>query len=293
MTAERIERISTEARPVSSARRRRIPRGWRLLRLVVIVLGGMAMFFPFLWMVSTSLTSDANVFAIPPKLFEFDFSSYRRIIDGFPVNMWILNSFGIALASTALQVGTSAMAAYAFARLQFKGREVLFAAYLATLMVPFQVLVVPLFIEARYLDVLDSYTGLLLPAIAWPFGMFLFRQSFQALPRELEEAAFVDGASHWTVFRRIVLPLSRPVLATGAVLSFMGNWNAFLWPLVVISSENLMTLPLGLSTLQGRFVTQYNLVLAGATMSVLPIIAVYLFVQRYIIEGVASTGLKG
>lgn len=293
MTAERIERISTEARPVSSARRRRIPRGWRLLRLVVIVLGGLAMFFPFLWMVSTSLTSDANVFAIPPKLFEFDFSSYRRIIDGFPVNMWILNSFGIALASTALQVGTSAMAAYAFARLQFKGREVLFAAYLATLMVPFQVLVVPLFIEARYLDVLDSYTGLLLPAIAWPFGMFLFRQSFQALPRELEEAAFVDGASHWTVFRRIVLPLSRPVLATGAVLSFMGNWNAFLWPLVVISSENLMTLPLGLSTLQGRFVTQYNLVLAGATMSVLPIIAVYLFVQRYIIEGVASTGLKG
>lgn len=278
---------------MSSARRRRIPRGWRLLRLVVIVLGGMAMFFPFLWMVSTSLTSDANVFAIPPKLFEFDFSSYRRIIDGFPVNMWILNSFGIALASTALQVGTSAMAAYAFARLQFKGREVLFAAYLATLMVPFQVLVVPLFIEARYLDVLDSYTGLLLPAIAWPFGMFLFRQSFQALPRELEEAAFVDGASHWTVFRRIVLPLSRPVLATGAVLSFMGNWNAFLWPLVVISSENLMTLPLGLSTLQGRFVTQYNLVLAGATMSVLPIIAVYLFVQRYIIEGVASTGLKG
>lgn len=278
---------------MSSARRRRIPRGWRLLRLVVIVLGGLAMFFPFLWMVSTSLTSDANVFAIPPKLFEFDFSSYRRIIDGFPVNMWILNSFGIALASTALQVGTSAMAAYAFARLQFKGREVLFAAYLATLMVPFQVLVVPLFIEARYLDVLDSYTGLLLPAIAWPFGMFLFRQSFQALPRELEEAAFVDGASHWTVFRRIVLPLSRPVLATGAVLSFMGNWNAFLWPLVVISSENLMTLPLGLSTLQGRFVTQYNLVLAGATMSVLPIIAVYLFVQRYIIEGVASTGLKG
>lgn len=263
------------------------------LRWVVVAVGALVMLFPFLWMVSTSLSTDENVFALPPKIFEFDLSSYQRIIERFPLGMWVTNSFVVAAVATSLQVTTGAMAAYAFARLQFKGRNLLFAAYLATLMIPFQVLIVPLFIEARYLGLLDSYIGMLLPSIAWPFGMFLFRQSFQGLPRELEEAAFVDGASHWTVFRKIVIPLSKPVLATGAVLSFMGNWNSFLWPLIVISSESKMTLPVGLALLQDRFVTQYNLVLAGATIAVLPIVAVYLFVQRYVIEGVASAGVKG
>lgn len=293
MTLEQVETIEAPATGESPKAPKRRKKSWTWLRWTVVALGGLAMFFPFLWMVSTSLSSDANVFALPPNLAEFELSSYRRIIDRFPVDLWIINSLGVAFVATALQVGTGAMAAYAFARLSFKGRDILFAAYLATLMIPFQVLIVPLFIEARYLGVLDSYIGLLLPSIAWPFGMFLFRQSFSSLPIELEEAAFVDGASHWTVFRRIIIPLSKPVLATGAVLSFMGNWNSFLWPLVVISSENLMTLPLGLSTLQGRFVTEHNLILAGATISVLPIVAVYLFVQRYIIEGVASTGIKG
>lgn len=295
MTLEKTEpvvAVSSEPETGTAPKRRRLG-SWHLVRVVVIVTGGLVMFFPFLWMVLTSLSSDANVFALPPNLAELEFSSYQRIFDRFPIVRWAINSFGVAAATTLLQVGTSAMAAYAFARLQFKGREVLFAVYLATLMIPFQVLVVPLFIEARYLGLLDTYPGLLLPFIAWPFGVFLFRQSFQALPRELEEAAFVDGASHWTVFSKIIVPLSKPVLATGVVLSFMGNWNGFLWPLIIASSENLMTLPVGLSTLQGRFVTQYNVVLAGATLSVLPIVAVYVFVQRYIIEGMASAGIKG
>jgi len=260
---------------------------------VVVVIGAAAMFFPFLWMVSTSLSSDANVFATPPRLFNSDLSSYRRLLSDFPIVRWGINSAAIAVLGTALQVGTSAMAAYGFARLEFRGREILFGVYLATLMIPFQVLVVPLFIEARYLGIIDTIPALLLPSIAWPFGVFLFRQSFRALPRELEEAAFVEGAGHWTVFRRIILPLSKPILATGAVLSFMGIWNAFLWPLVAVNSQELMTLPLGIANLQGRFVTQWNLVLAGATLSVLPIVAVYLFVQRFVIEGVASTGIKG
>jgi multiple sugar transport system permease protein len=265
----------------------------RRLRTVVIVVGAAIMFFPFLWMVSTSLASDVDVFATPPRLLNSDPSSYRRLLADFPIARWALNSAVVAVVGTTLQVLTSAMAAYGFARLRFRGRDALFALYLTTLMVPFQVLVVPLFIETRMLGLVDSFAALLLPSIAWPFGVFLFRQAFLALPSELEEAAFVEGAGHWTVFWRIVVPLSKPVLATGIVLAFMGIWNAFLWPLVAVNSPELMTLPLGLANLQGRFVTQWNLVLAGATLSVIPIVAVYLFVQRYVIEGVASTGIKG
>jgi len=281
------------AAPKSSAASERRVDWPRLIRTSVIVVGAAVMFFPFLWMVSTSLASDADVFATPPKLFNSDLSSYRTLLADFPIIRWAINSAVIAVIGTTLQVLTSAMAAYGFARLQFKGREVLFALYLATLMVPFQVLVVPLFIETRMLGLVDKFPALLLPSIAWPFGVFLFRQAFRALPKELEEAAFVEGAGHWKVFWRIVLPLSKPVLATGIVLSFMGIWNAFLWPLVAVNSPELMTLPLGLANLQGRFVTEWNLVLAGATLSVIPIVAVYLFVQRYVIEGVASTGIKG
>lgn len=268
--------------------------GWvRRVRTGAVIIGAGVMFFPFLWMVSTSLASDADVFATPPRLFNSDLSAYRRLLSEFPIVRWAINSAVVAVIGTSLQVVTSAMAAYGFARMRFKGREVVFGLYLATLMVPFQVLVVPLFIETRMLGLVDSFVALLLPSIAWPFGVFLFRQAFQGLPRELEEAAFVEGASHWTVFRRVVMPLSKPVIATATVLSFMGIWNAFLWPLVAVNSPDLLTLPVGLANLQGRFVTQWNLVLAGATLSVIPIIAVYFAVQRHVIEGVASTGIKG
>lgn len=192
-----------------------------------------------------------------------------------------------------LQVLTSAMAAYAFTRFTFRGRNAIFVLFLATLMVPFQVMVVPLFIELRYMGLLNSYAALIIPEIAMPFGVFLLRQAFLQLPRELEEAAFVDGAGHIRNFFTLVLPLSKPAVATVAVFSFMGSWNNFLWPLVVINSPNLMTLPLGLSSLSSRFVTDWNLLLAGATISVLPIVAVFLFAQRYILQGVAMSGLKG
>ena len=158
------------------------------------------------------------------------------------------------------------MAAYAFARLQFRGRNALFVLFLATLMVPFQVMVVPLFIELRYLGLLNSMAALIVPEMAMPFGVFLLRQAFLSLPRELEEAAFVDGAGHLRVFFRLVLPLSKPAIATVAVFSFMGSWNNFLWPLVVINNPDLMTLPLGLASMSSRFVTDWNLLLAGATI---------------------------
>jgi len=268
---------------------------WRVVRFLLIAAGGAVMFFPFAWMISTSLTTDTELFAIPPKLIPdpVDTSAYSRVVETFPLSRWMLNSLFITVSVTILQVTTSAMAAYVFARMRFRGRDALFAVYIATLMVPFQVLVVPLFIEIRYMGMLDSYPALIVPEVAMPFGVFLLRQAFLSLPRELEEAAFVDGAGHVRVFLRIVLPLAKPAVATVAVFAFMGSWNNFLWPLVVINSPRFMTLPLGLSTMSDRFVTDWNLVLAGATISVLPILAVFLFAQRYVIQGFAMSGLKG
>ncbi len=267
------------------------------LRTTIIAVGALVFVFPFLWMISTSLTSAGELFKLPPKLIPnpIDFSGYQRLFGNpsLPLLRWVANSLLVALAVAFLQVLTSAMAAYAFTRLNFPGRNVIFVAFLATLMVPFQVMVVPLFIEMRFLGLQETYGALIIPDMASPFAVFLLRQAFLQLPRELEESAFVDGAGHIRVFLQFVLPLSRPTLATVAVFSFMGSWNNFLWPLVVIHDPSMMTLPLGLSTMSSRFVTDWNLLLAGATVSVLPIIAVFLFAQRYILQGIAMSGLKG
>ncbi len=273
-------------------RRRRIEHG---ARTAAIALGALVMLFPFAWMVATSLTTDTQLFATPPRLVPdpIDPSSYTRVAETFPLWRWVANSVGVAVVSTFLQVLTSAMAAYVFARFEFRGQRALFVLYLATLMVPLQVLIVPLFIEVSRLGLQDTYTALLLPLIASPFGVFLLRQFFLGLPREIEEAARIDGAGHWQTFTRIVLPMSKPALATLTVFAFMAAWNSFLWPLVAINSESLMTLPLGLSQLHGRYTTEWNLVMAGSTVSVIPIVALYLFAQKYVIQGVALSGVKG
>lgn len=266
----------------------------RWLRTGVIAIGAMLMLFPFLWMLSTSLTGQGQLFADPSLIPDpIDTSAYSRVADAFPLWRWLANSIGVAVVSTVLQVLTSAMAAYVFARFEFRGKQTLFVVYLATLMIPLQVLIVPLFIEISRLGLVDTYTALILPLIASPFGVFLLRQAFLTLPREVEEAARIDGANHWQIFTRIVMPLSKPALATLTIFAFMASWNSFLWPLIAINSEAMMTLPLGLSQLHGRFATEWNLVMAGSTISVVPIVAVYLFAQRYVIQGVANAGLKG
>jgi multiple sugar transport system permease protein len=267
----------------------------RALLYVLLVIGGLAMLFPFAWMVSTSLKPDVAVFRTPPQLIPKPFqpSNYSTVVDIVPVWRFLINSVLVAVVSTTLQVGTSAMAAYAFARIKVRGSGALFMVYLTTLMVPFQVTIVPLFVEMKYLHFVNSYPGLIAPSVASAYGTFLLRQAFLSLPAELEEAAFVDGASHWTVFTRIVLPLVRPALATFAVLSFIGSWNSFLWPLVIINSQNLMTLPVGLSNLQGEHLTAWNLVMAGATISVVPILLVYLLAQKQIVRGFVLSGVKG
>lgn len=270
-------------------------RALRALLWLLLAVGGAAMLFPFAWMISTSLKPDLGIFATPPQLIPHPFqpANYSRVVHVFPVWRFLVNSSIVAVISTGLQVGSSAMAAYAFARMRFRGSNVLFLLYLATLMVPFQVTIVPLFIEMKYLHLVNSYPGLILPTIASAFGTFLLRQAFMTLPKELEEAAFVDGAGHWTVFTRIVLPLAKPSLATFGIFSFMASWNSYLWPLVIISSQKLMTLPVGLASLQGEHFTAWNLVMAGTTISVIPIIAVYLLAQKQIVRGVVLSGVKG
>ena len=262
---------------------------------LLLIAGGLVTLFPFIWMVSTSLKLDRDLFVTPPQLVPNPFApqNYRTVLDAFPVGRFLFNSVAVALASTALQLVTSAMAAYAFARMRFWGRDALFVVYLATLMVPLQVTIVPLFVEMRYLGFVNTYPGLILPTIASAFGTFLLRQWFLGLPIELEEAAHIDGASQWTIFLRIVLPNSKPALATFGIFAFMASWNSFLWPLVVTSSQDVMTLPVGLANLQGRYTTAWNLVMAGATISVIPILAVYIAAQKQVIRSVALSGIKG
>lgn len=261
----------------------------------LLLIGAFSMLLPFIWMLSTSLKADQYVLAFPPEFWprEGTFASYQRLAELFPIGRLFLNSLFVASLSTAGQLLTSSLAAYAFARIEFRGRDVLFLLYLATLMIPFQVKITPLFILMRQLGWINTYQGLILPGLFSAFGVFLLRQSFLTLPREFEEAALIEGASPFTIYSRIILPLSKPALATLAVFAFMESWNSFLWPLFVVRDEQLMTLPVGLAALHGRWLTQWNLVMAGAVITVVPMLIVYLLAQRYFERGILLSGLKG
>jgi len=260
---------------------------------IAVIVGAAIMLFPFLWTVVTSITPQGNLSGGPTLLVKNPtLNAYRLLMATIPMWRIILNSLGIAIASTGLQLITGSMAGYGFGRLRFRGKNVVFALYLATLMVPLQVLVVPLFIEMKWLNLQDTYMALLAPSIASAFGIFLLKQAVEGVPRELDEAATLDGAGHLRIFSLIIVPLIRPALATVAIFAFMGSWNSFLWPLVVIRSPELMTLPLGLATLQGQFTTRWDVVMAGSVVSIVPIAIVYLLAQRHIIAGVATTGIK-
>ncbi len=262
---------------------------------VLLVPAALFALVPFAWMLSTSLKPNDSLLAVPPQLWPSaaTLASYQRVWNAFPIPQFFFNSLIVAVGTTLGQLVTCSLAAYAFARIQWKGRDLVFLLYLATLMVPFQVTVTPLFILMRYLGWVNTYQGLIAPGIFSAFGTFLLRQFFLTLPRDLEEAAFLDGASHFTVYRRVILPLARPGLATLTVFSFMGAWNGFLWPLVVTKDQKLMTLPLGLATLQGQWTTEWNLVMAGAVITVLPMLVVYLLAQQQFQKGVVLSGIKG
>ncbi len=277
---------------------KRAPRAWRwVLLTTVVALGAAGMLLPVVWMLSTSLKPSDAILSLPPRLVPEHptLAPFKAVSEAFPMVRVFFNSVGVAALTTLGQLVLSSMAGYAFARFRFRGRDTLFFLYLATLMVPFVVTVTPLFIIVRMLGWTNSYAGLIVPPMFSAFGTFLMRQFFLDLPRELEEAAVIDGASTWTTFVRVIVPLSGPAFATLGIFSFMASWNNFLWPLLIVSDNKFMTLPLALATLQGLYPgqTQWNLVMAGTVISVIPMILVFLLAQRWVIQGITASGLKG
>lgn len=294
-------RLSSTLTPAQRAGTEAGPRVRLSLGRVSVVIGMIAlvavMILPFGWMLSTSLKAREYILQTPPQLIPnpVTLESYTGLAERIDVPRTFFNSAFVAIAGTAGQIVISAMAAFAFARMQWRGRNTVFVLYLATLMIPSVVLVIPQFILVRSLGWMNSYAALIVPALFSAFGTFLLRQSFLGLPKDFEEAAVVDGANPFTIFWRIVLPLNTPALATLAVFSFMGLWNAYLWPLFVARQESVMTLPVALATLQAgpRALTEWNLVMAGAVVTVLPILVVYVLAQRWFVRGVISSGIKG
>ena len=263
--------------------------------MLLLTVAALVALTPFFWMISTSLKTRAQVFAYPPTLLppELHWENYRDVFEAFPFSRYALNTAFIAVTVTFFQTLTAAMAGYAFARLHFPWRDKIFLLYLGTLMVPALVTLIPSYIlmTDRFLGWIDTYWALIVPAsLGGAFNTFLLRQFMLTLASELEDAARIDGASPIGIFFRIVLPLSRPALAVVAVFTFMGMWNDFLWPLLMINTPEKQTLTLGLASMQGRWGTRWPELMAGTLMSVIPIIILLIFFQRYFEEGIALSG---
>ncbi|KAB1908109.1 MULTISPECIES: carbohydrate ABC transporter permease [unclassified Micromonospora] len=252
---------------------------------------------PLVWMLLTSLKTYEDAQQDPPSWLPHPFSTYGfdQILGNTanPVLRWFLNSMLAASLHTLLVLVTASMAAYALARLRFRGRKVSFALIVGTLFLPPTSLIIPNFVIADRLGWIDTLTVIVVPGAASAFGVFFLRQFFLSIPAELEEAAVLDGANHWQVFSQVLLPLSKPALATLAVLSFLTNWNDFLWPVYVLFSPERLTLPAGLGLLQGAYVTDYPVIMAGAVLASVPVLILFVLAQRHIIQGVSRSGLKG
>ena len=268
---------------------------------LVLSLTSLLTIFPFLWMLSASLMAENQAAVFPPKFLPTNptLNNYTALFEPvmlsiLPFNAYIFNSLYIALVVVVGRVIACAMAAYAFARLDFPGRNVAFGMLLASLMVPGVIRLIPLYHMYKQIGWLDTHLPLIIPAIfANTFGTFLLRQFFMSLPIELEEAARIDGASTFTILWRIVLPLSLPALAAVSIFTFQGSWNDFTTPVIYISDIKKTTLPVGLSVFSGEFGTDYELLMAGAMIGLVPVLVIYTFLQRYFVQGIALTGVKG
>lgn len=274
---------------------RPLRRSQRLAILAILVPVAIIALFPFYWMVTTALTPSSAAIRVPPSLVPLDASTENltELFRQAPVMLWAFNSLVIAFSIMVCHIVFDSMAGYAFAKKRFPGRNLLFMLIVSSLMIPVQVTLVPRFILVTRLGLDDNLLGVILPSIADVFGIFLMRQFIRTLPVELEEAARVDGANEWQVFWRVIMPLSRPALATVAIFSFVGAWNAFLWPLIVLSKRELLTLPVGVALLQQEFSSNIGLQMAGAAMAAIPMIVLFLFFQRHFLEGVRVGGVKG
>ncbi len=266
----------------------------RAVAWALVGIGAALAVVPFLWMLGGSFRGEADLFADPARILPRDWTlqGYRDIWQELPFLRLIINSFVFAGVTTVLLLIFDSMSAYALARIRFRGSTACFWLVIATLMVPFQITLIPVFMTVFHLGWLDTYQGLIIPRATSAFGIFMLRQFFLQIPRELDEAARLDGANHFQIYWRVILPLAKPALATLAVLHFMNLWNDLLWPLVITSSTSMRTLPAGLTLFGGQHVTDHAVLLAGATISLLPLAVAFGLAQKYFVQGVATTGLK-
>jgi len=273
--------------------------GRLVLSYAVLILLTVVFVTPLLWMLSTSFKTNVEATRLPPNWIpeEFTTESYSTIFktgeSQTPVLRWFLNSMVAASAHTVLVLVTASTAAYALARMNFLGRKILFATIIATLFIPQFVFLMPNYLIVDTFGWLDTLLAVIVPGAAGAFGVFFLRQFFLSMPHELEEAALIDGASRLQIFLRIILPLSKAPLATLAVLSFLINWNDFLWPVYVLFSPKSLTLPPGLSILQNAYTTDYAVIMAGGVVASIPVLLVFILSQKYVIQGVSRSGLKG
>ncbi len=263
-----------------------------------VLLGAIAfvMLFPLLWLISTSFKSPAeNIFQFPPQLFPSQptFQNFLTVWQSNPFGQYLFNSTIIAVLTVGLNLLFCSLAAYPLARLDFRGRDLIFTSIVSTIMIPFQIVMIPLYILTVQLGLRNSYLGVIFPSIASAFGIFLLRQAFQGVPKELEEAARIDGCSELGLWWNIMLPAVRPALVTLAIFVFIGSWSDFLWPLIVLDRPEYYTLPLGVATLAGTFSLDWRLIAAGSVISIAPVLLFFLFMQRYIVPTDSGSGVKG
>ncbi len=263
--------------------------------LLVVLALAFAVMLPFIWMIVTSLKSPTEVFAYPPTWIpkEFQWSNYVEMWNKAPFGRYFMNSAIVAICVTIGQLTSCVLAAFAFARMDFKGKNTMFMIFLSTTMISSQVTLVPTYLVMRTLDWIDSYQALIVPFLANAFGVFMLRQSFRTIPKELEEAAKLDGCSRFRFLWQILIPLSKPILASQALFAFMGNWNSYQWPLIITNQDSMRTLQIGLRYfVSGEGSTQWGIYMAAALVVTLPVIVIYFLVQKTFVESMASTGLK-
>ncbi|MEA3336142.1 MAG: carbohydrate ABC transporter permease [Chloroflexota bacterium] len=265
--------------------------------IIMIVIGAIIMAFPFIWMVLTSLKHSDEIYRLPVTILPDDFLNFENYVTVFerqPFLRFFLNSFIVASSSTMVTLFFSSLAGYAFAKFEFPGKEVLFFVFiLAALMIPFEIIVIPLYLLFNRLGLVNTYLGIMGPAMLSAFGIFIMRQFIVSIPNDYLDAARIDGLSEFQIFLRIIIPLSVPALATLGTIKFIWTWNEFLWPLVMVTSEKMRTVTLGLSTYTGMWHTDYTIITAAAFLSVIPMLIIYLFLQNFVIEGMTMTGVKG
>lgn len=267
----------------------------KVLLYVFLIIMAAIMLLPFLWMLSASLKQDRDVFTFPIQWIpaEPEWGNYSRIWTQIPLLTYILNTVKLTIIVTLLQLFTSSFAAYAFAKLRFKGRNALFLGYIATIAVPWQAYMVPQFMMLRGMGLNNTHFAIIILQAFSAFGVFMMKQFYEGIPTELCEAARIDGMTEYGIYAKIMLPLAKPSLSTLTIFTFVNTWNDFLGPYIYLTRDNLKTIQLGLRSFIGQYSSEYGLIMAGSVVTMIPVIAVFLALQKYFVEGVASSGLKG